>query len=59
MRPSNDGSKKKGRRQEMAYGVRECEDDDDAATSSRSLFQSRDLYAGHVLKFQALTRKLE
>lgn len=43
----------------MAYGIREFDDDDDAAVLSCSLFQSRDLYAGQVLKFQALTRKLE
>lgn len=43
----------------MAYEVREYDDDEDAAVLSCSLFQSRDLYAGQVLKFQALTRKLE
>lgn len=42
-----------------AYTVRECDDDDDAAVFSCSLFHNRDLYAGQVLKFQALTRKLE
>lgn len=59
MPSSKRGRKKNWRRQEMAYEVRECDDDDDPATLSCSLFQNRDLYAGQVLKFQALTRKLE
>jgi hypothetical protein len=46
------------------YGIRKCDvdddDDDDPPGGALlcSLFQNRDLYAGQVLKFQALTRKL-
>lgn len=57
--PPRKGRKEERGRQGVAYGIRECDDDDDAATFSCSLFQNRDLYAGQVLKFQALTRKLD
>lgn len=52
--------RKEGMVRDTTYVVRECVAEDDVtAALPWSLFHNRDLYAGQVLKFHALTRKLE